>query len=127
MHQDNFISIWVGNLDSSCDLDNYVLNRYSLDGDFEGSYFTDEFQIDFIDEDFVEKSFFDFTSNLELALNGFSYDEKILEELKLKDMKLLSPINCIILIYNFVYKLNHKSVRKVQFLCTLPYRNHDLS
>lgn len=53
MHQDNSISIWVGNLDSSCDLDNYVLNRYSLEGDFEGSLFTDEFQIDFIDEDFV--------------------------------------------------------------------------
>lgn len=122
MQQDNYISIWVGNLDSSCDLDNYVLNRYSLDGDFEGSSFTDEFQIDFIDEDFVEKSFFDFTSNLELALKGFSYDERILEEIKLKDMKLLSLINCIILIYNFVYKLNHKSVGKVQFLCVLPYK-----
>ncbi|MDV8153381.1 hypothetical protein BFR75_01935 [Acinetobacter pittii] len=122
MHQDNSISIWVGNLDSSCDLDNYVLNRYSLDGDFEGSLFTDEFQIDFIDEDFVEKSFFDFTSNLELAFNGFSYDEQILEELKLKDIKLLFPINFIILIYNFAYKLNHKSVGKVQFLGTLPYK-----
>lgn len=122
MHQDNFISIWVGNLDSSCDLDNYVLNRYSLDGDFEGSLFTDEFQIDFIDEDFVEKSFFDFTKNLELAFNGFSYDEKILEELKLKDIQLLFPINCIILIYNFTYKLNQKSVGKVQFLGTFPYK-----
>ncbi|WP_373883223.1 immunity 22 family protein [Acinetobacter pittii] len=122
MHQDNFISIWVGNLDSSCDLDNYVLNRYSLEGDFEGSLFTDEFQIDFIDEDFVEKSFFDFTNNLELAFNGFSYDEQILEELKLKDIKLLFPINCIILIYNFAYKLNHKSVGKVQFLGALPYK-----
>ncbi|WP_060465539.1 immunity 22 family protein [Acinetobacter sp. LMB-5] len=122
MHQDNSISIWVGNLDSSCDLDNYVLNRYSLDGDFEGSLFTVEFQIDFIDEDFVEKSFFDFTSNLELAFNGFSYDEQILEELKLKDIKLLFPINFIILIYNFAYKLNHKSVGKVQFLGTLPYK-----
>lgn len=122
MHQDNSISIWVGNLDSSCDLDNYVLNRYSLDGDFEGSLFTDEFQIDFIDEDFVEKSFFDFTSNLELAFNGFSYDKQILEELKLKDIKLLFPINFIILIYNFAYKLNHKSVGKVQFLGTLPYK-----
>ncbi|MGN5725157.1 immunity 22 family protein [Acinetobacter calcoaceticus] len=121
MQQDNSISIWAGNLDSSCDLDNYVLNRYSLDGDFEGSLFTDEFQIDFIDEDFVEKSFFDFTNNLELALKGFSYDERILEEIKLKNMKLLSPINCIILIYNFAYKLNHKSVGKVQFLGTLPY------
>lgn len=122
MHQDNFISIWVGNLDSSCDLDNYVLNRYSLDGDFEGSLFTGEFQIDFIDEDFVEKSFFDFTNNLELAFNGFSYDEQILEELKLKDIKLLFSINCIILIYNFTYKLNHKSVGKVQFLGTFPYK-----
>lgn len=100
MQQDNSISIWAGNLDSSCDLDNYVLNRYSLDGDFEGSLFTDEFQIDFIDEDFVEKSFFDFTNNLELAFNGFSYDEQILKELKLKDIKLLFPINCIILHIN---------------------------
>ncbi|MBE2338908.1 immunity 22 family protein, partial [Acinetobacter baumannii] len=118
MQQDNYISIWIGNLDSSCDLYNYVLNRYSLDGDFEGSSFTDEFQIDFIDEDFVEKSFFDFTNNLELALNGFSYDKRILEEIKSKDIKLLSPINCIIIIYNFAYKLNHKSAGKIQFLCT---------
>ncbi|MCU7696817.1 immunity 22 family protein [Acinetobacter sp. AYS6] len=122
MQQDNSISIWVGNLDSSYDLDNYVLNRYSLDGDFEGSLFTDKFQIDFIDEDFVEKSFFEFTNNLELAFNGFSYDEQILEELKLKDIKLLFPINCIILIYNFAYKLNHESVGKVKFLGTLPYK-----
>ncbi|YCO59360.1 hypothetical protein ACL9Z5_002641 [Acinetobacter calcoaceticus] len=73
------------------------------------------------------KSFFDFTSNLELALKGFSYDERILEEIKLKDMKLLSPINCIILIYNFVYKLNHKSVGKVQFFVHCLINNHDLS
>ncbi|EPS8951468.1 immunity 22 family protein, partial [Acinetobacter baumannii] len=71
--------------------------------------------------------FFDFTNNLELALNGFSYDKRILEEIKSKDIKLLSPINCIIIIYNFAYKLNHKSAGKIQFLCTLPYSNHNLS
>ncbi|MFA8916188.1 hypothetical protein ACEJ80_15990, partial [Acinetobacter baumannii] len=51
MQQDNYISIWIGNLDSSCDLYNYVLNRYSLDGDFEGSSFTDEFQMALLHKD----------------------------------------------------------------------------
>lgn len=39
MYQDNYVSIWIGNFDSTHTLDSYVLNRYSLDGEYGGLFF----------------------------------------------------------------------------------------
>ena len=122
MHQDNYVSIWIGNLDSSHTLDSYVLNRYSLDGEYEGSIFSNEFNIDFIDDDFVEKDFFNLTDDLDTVLKGFSYDERILKEIKLKNLNLPFPINSIILVYNCLFEMQSKSSEQVKFLCAVPYR-----
>ncbi|EXR78369.1 immunity 22 family protein [Acinetobacter baumannii] len=122
MQQDNYVSIWIGKLDSFHTLDNYILNRYSLDGDYEGSIFSSNFDIDFIDDDFIEKDFFNLTDDLNLILEGFSYYERILDEIKLKGVKLPFAVNSIILVYNYIYEEQQKKSGEVEFLCTVPYR-----
>nr|WP_314370931.1 immunity 22 family protein [uncultured Acinetobacter sp.] len=122
MHKDNYVSIWIGNLDSIHALNSYVLNRYSLDGEYEGSIFSNTFNIDFIDDDFVEKDFFNLNDDLNIILEGFSYDERILKEIKLKGLKLPFPINSIILVYNYLFEMQGKRTEQVEFLCTVPYR-----
>ncbi|MCG9512478.1 immunity 22 family protein [Acinetobacter pittii] len=122
MQQDNYVSIWIGKLDSFHTLENYILNRYSLDGDYEGSIFSSNFDIDFIDDDFIEKDFFNLTDDLNLILEGFSYYERILDEIKLKGVKLPFAVNSIILVYNYIYEEQQKKSGEVEFLCTVPYR-----
>lgn len=122
MQQDNYVSIWIGKLDSFHTLDNYILNRYSLDGDYEGSIFSSNFDIDFVDDDFIEKDFFNLTDDLNLILEGFSYYERILDEIKLKGVKLPFAVNSIILVYNYLYEEQQKKSGEVEFLCTVHYR-----
>ncbi|ESK56576.1 immunity 22 family protein [Acinetobacter tjernbergiae] len=119
MQKDNYVSIWVGVLDSSNSLDNYTFNNYSLDGECEGSTFSNKFEIDFVDDDLIEKSFFSLSSDLGVVLDGFSYCEKIIKEINLK---LDFPINSIILVYNYLYNLERKTSEDITFFCAVPYK-----
>ncbi|MGN5763018.1 immunity 22 family protein [Acinetobacter calcoaceticus] len=92
-----------------------------MDGEFVGSIFSKEFEIDFVDDDFIEKDFHNLTSNFEIILEGFSYSDKIKEEITLKGFRLPFPINSIILIYNFSYELD-KTTENFTFLCAVPYK-----
>ncbi|MEB3790215.1 immunity 22 family protein [Acinetobacter sp. IK40] len=121
MQKNDYVSIWGGVLDSHDSLNSYTFNDYSLDGEFVGSIFSKEFEIDFVDDDFIEKDFHNLTSNFEIILEGFSYSDKIKEEITLKGSRLPFPINSIILIYNFSYELD-KTTENFTFLCAVPYK-----
>ncbi|MEG0775839.1 MAG: immunity 22 family protein [Clostridium sp.] len=122
MQKDNYVSIWIGVSDSNNSLDNYTFNNYSLDGECEGSNFSNKFEIDFVDDDLIEKSFFSLSSDLGVVLDGFSYCEKIIEEINLKNLRLDFSINSIILVYNYLYNLEHKTSEDITFLCAVPYK-----
>lgn len=122
MQKDNYVSIWVGVSDSNNSLGNYTFNNYSLGGECEGSTFSNKFEIDFVDDDFIEKSFFSLTSDLGVVLDGFSYCEKIIAEIHLKNLRLDFPINSIILVYNYLYNLEQKTSEDIAFLCAVSYK-----
>ncbi|WP_202614168.1 immunity 22 family protein, partial [Parageobacillus thermoglucosidasius] len=67
----------MGNSKSYKDLQNYILNSYTEDGDLLPSEFEKDFNIDYYNEDFREVEFYDEPSNdLRVLLEGFSYDEE---------------------------------------------------
>jgi hypothetical protein len=54
-----------------------------------------------------------------VVLDGFSYREKIIEEINLK---LDFPINSTILVYNYLYNLERKISEDITFFCAVPYK-----
>lgn len=79
MEKEGFVSLFVGNLSSYEELQNYVLVRYTEDGEAIPSEFERDFNIDYYNEDFREVEFYDEPSDdLRVLLKGFSYDEEII-------------------------------------------------
>lgn len=122
---ENCVSIWIGKSTCSHDLEKYVATRYSADGDYVGSYFSKEFHIDFIDNDFLEQSFTVSSLSLVELLNGFSYAERIILELLNREIMLESQVNSAILLYNYDYGQNTYTIEATsnfQYLGTHLYR-----
>jgi len=124
MENEGFVSLFIGNLDSFKDLQNYVLIEYTEDGDALPSEFGKEFNIDYYDEDFIEIEYYDESSDdLRILLEGFSYDEKIIPEfINICGERLKQRVNSVILLYNFKYHKRLNKTNRFIFLGTVQYR-----
>lgn len=106
MQKEGFVSFWVGNINSSEELDNLLEISYTEDGDFIPSMFARSFGIDRYDDAVREADFYDEADNsLSRLLEGFSYDEDIIPKFSsLCGAQLPIQYNVVILLYNFKYE-----------------------
>ncbi|MGE7767281.1 immunity 22 family protein [Peribacillus sp. NPDC096540] len=106
MQKEGFVSFWVGNINTSEELDNLLEISYTEDGDFIPSMFARSFGIDRYDDAVREADFYDEADNLlSRLLEGFSYDDDIIPKFSsLCGAQLTSEYNVVILLYNFKYE-----------------------
>ncbi|MEK3903617.1 MULTISPECIES: immunity 22 family protein [unclassified Paenibacillus] len=105
MEQEGFVSLWVGNVKSFEELDRLLMVSYSDEGDFIPSIFANHFEIRRYDDAVREAEYYEEASNnLNLLLEGFSYDDQIAPKFNtLVQEELSNDINAVILLYNFKY------------------------
>lgn len=105
MEQEGFVSLWVGNVQSSEELDRLLTVSYSDEGDFIPSIFAKHFEVRRYDDVVREAEYYEEASNdLNQLLEGFSYDDEIAPEFNtLLQEELPNDINAVILFYNFKY------------------------
>ncbi|WP_242220394.1 immunity 22 family protein [Bacillus cereus group sp. BfR-BA-01380] len=106
MEKQGMVSIWLGNIKTQNQLEEYVDLTYDEDGESIPSKFFVDFNIDRneIDEDFIEKEVLEEESdNISVLLEGCSYDEMILPKIR-ECVNLNKSYNAIVLIYNFEYQ-----------------------
>lgn len=113
------VSIWTANADlHQSTLREILTPTYSDDGESLGSEFSNAFSLGFIDDDFIEADIVEPTKHLEEAVEDFSYDSEIIDEIKKKNTSPLSEkINTIIAVYDYAYegKTTMSKLRGVEF------------
>ncbi|MFN2748289.1 MULTISPECIES: immunity 22 family protein [unclassified Bacillus (in: firmicutes)] len=109
MERENYVSLWIGNIQTVDKLNEYVELPYDEEeGDFLPSPFLRDFDIDIddLDEDFIEKVVH--VQNKELLrelICGCSYGDIILSRFEaIQGKQLPKNINSAILLYNFDYE-----------------------
>lgn len=124
MEYEGFVSLFIGNSDSSKELDNYVLEGYTEDGDFLPSKFEKDFNINYHNEDFREVEFYlEPSDDLSVLLKSFSYDDKIIPRFVETCGKHLNhKSNSVILLYNYKYDGSVIVANRFRFLATVKYR-----
>ncbi|MBU3059662.1 immunity 22 family protein [Pseudomonas indica] len=104
MQKDGVVSIWTANTQwSDDDLREVTASKYSDDGDYLGSVFTNALSLDYIDDDFLEAEILAETDSIPEALRGFSYESEILNEIAKKNLALDKAIDTAVLIYNYEF------------------------
>ncbi|WP_313637003.1 immunity 22 family protein [Paenibacillus sp.] len=105
MEEEEFVSLWVGNIQTTEELNRLLAVSYSDEGDFVPSIFEKHFEIRRYEDAVREAEYYDSaSSDLHQLLEGFSYDDKIVPRFeKLVQVELPSDINAVVLLYNFKY------------------------
>jgi hypothetical protein len=124
LEKEGYVSLFIGNLSSFEELENYVMQSYTEDGNLVNSEFGKDFNIEYYDDDFREVEFHNEPSrDLRVILKSFSYDEKIIPEfIGICGEHLDQEANSVILLYNFDYDGNVKESKQFRFLGTLQYK-----
>ncbi|NMO94996.1 immunity 22 family protein [Paenibacillus lemnae] len=128
MEKEGFVSLWVGDVQSSEELDRILVVSYSDEGDFIPSIFAKHFEIHRYDDAVREAEYYEEASNdLNQLLEGFSYDDKIVPSYnKLVQEELPDDINTVVLLYNFKYtgEIVEATIQSnyLRFLGTVEYK-----
>lgn len=129
MEYSSMVSVWFGVSKSFEDLEEYVDIEYTEDGDSIDSKFGTNFEFGYYDEDNIEICFYEESrNNIDDILNGFSYSEVIIPNIKelVNGDDLAYRINTVIVLYNFQY--NEAKSRdeteniEVKLIGTVPYK-----
>jgi hypothetical protein len=95
------VTLWLGTFKSREDFYKYVYVAYTEDGDSIASQFEQDFDIEYYDRDTVEKDWVEtMETDLYVLLEGFSYDNQIIQQFNKPE----KSYNSIILVYDFEYK-----------------------
>lgn len=105
MEKEGFVSLWIGNVQSSEELDKLLAVSYSDEGDFIPSIFAKHFNIRRYDDAVREAEYYaEASDDLKQLLEGFSYDDEIVPRFTaLVQEGLANDFNAIVLLYNFEY------------------------
>ncbi|MBN1500268.1 MAG: immunity 22 family protein [Spirochaetes bacterium] len=105
MIKENKVSLWVGNVSSESTLEEYTVQKFTDDGDYIPSIFSDLFNLGEYDDDFKEICYFNESlSDIEQLLEGCSYDDIVIPKFKqLFGEQVECKINSVILLYNFEF------------------------
>lgn len=108
----NDVSLWLGIFNNFDEVDKYTEIIYDEDGDSIPSVFEREFKLGYYDRDLIEKDWIqDTEDDIKELLVDFSYDDQLIKQFI--DVKLNSKYNTIILIYNYNYDKDGRSVSSV--------------
>lgn len=112
MEKQGYVSIWGGKCTSESTFEKYIEGQYNDDGDYLQSSFEKEFAL-FMEEDFIEAEVLSREhKNIKSLLQGFSYEDTIIMNLKEQDIELKGSCNAIIMLYNYKYGGQNKFVNK---------------
>lgn len=114
MEKENKISFWAGNFKSEDELNDFMQEQFTDDGDMYSEFMT-AFKIDFIDNQFQEVFYSENLSKNDLK--SLSYSESFLDQLPENFQK----YNGIIAIYNFEYAGEVSSANGVDFIGVYDY------
>jgi len=115
MEEQNKVSIWLGNFKSENELNSFMKEQFTEDGDIY-SEFMKAFEIDFIDNQFQEVFF---SENLSKEnLESFSYSESYLEQITTN----LEKYNSVIALYNFNYSGKILNANDIDFIGVYDYK-----
>ncbi|MEE5062339.1 immunity 22 family protein [Pseudomonas alliivorans] len=111
MSTKKIVSIWTAFTEWQPSILQTVMQpKYSEDGDFLGSEFSNAFSLGFADDDTVEADKVETTNSLSKAVEGCSYDSDIIESIKKKNIHTTEdPIDTIVAIYNYSFSGEPKS------------------
>ena len=108
----NYVSLWLGNFQNFDELEKYTEVKFDENGDSIPSTFEKEFKLGYYDRDLIEKDCIpDAEDDIEKLLMDFSYDDQLIKQFT--DVKLKSKYNTIILIYNYDFVKDGKSINSV--------------
>ncbi len=122
MEKQGWVSVWLGNMKEKDSIEEYVDLTYDEDGDSIPSTFFIDFKIDMVetDEDLIEKEVYkNRSSDIRTLLDGCSYDEFIIPQIK--NIDLIKSYNAIILIYDFDYSNEITSAGAFDFITATKY------
>ena len=128
MRKDGAVSLWIGVVDSAQILDDFTSIRYSEDGDFLGSEFTEAFRTGCYDEDFGEIASVTGTEGFPGLLKGCSYEEIVVPRFVgiCGEDEFLAGGNAVVLLYNFEYEGTVEEARArgvhLRYVGTVGYR-----
>ena len=106
MQKNDFVSLWLVNVDDEHKLRKIIEFSYDEDGDSIPSVFCDLFMLEFYDEDFCDIGYVGRKDCITELLNGFSYDYSIIpkfEKIIQANNVCVGDFNSAILLYNFKY------------------------
>lgn len=108
----NDVSLWLGYFSNFDELEKYTEIKYDEDGDSIPSAFEKEFKLGYYDRDLIEKDCIpDAEDDIKVLLVDFSYDNQIIKQFS--NVKLNTKYNTIILIYNYNYEKDGRTVNSV--------------
>ena len=126
METENTVSIWIGNLATKLDLDEFINLKYDEEGEVVPSLFYNQYNIDIddIDDYLIEKEVFEISfTNLFDMLKEASYNNIIVNNLKQKGINPnIEPNNALILIYNYQFDSNTLRTINTEFIATVEYK-----
>lgn len=119
MEREGYVSLWIGNTKSEDELLEYVELVYTDDGDCLPSQFLKDFNIDIddFDDDYIERVCLEQNvSSITELISGCSYEDIVIPKYeKLTDCVSIVKCNAGILLYNFQYDGNVKSVNNKDY------------
>lgn len=112
MEKDGLVSIWFGKCSTYEELKKYVAVNYTEDGDAEDSRFEKDFDIEYLDEDFMEINFHNTPlKSFSEMLKNHSYFRSIISSFLGKFGDTLDEqYNSLILLYDFDYKGEKRNI-----------------
>ena len=126
METENTVSIWIGNVATKLDLDEFINLKYDEEGEVVPSLFYNQYNIDIddIDDYLIEKEVFEISfTNLFDMLKEASYNNIIVNNLKQKGINPnIEPNNALILIYNYQFDSNTLRTINTEFIATVEYK-----
>ncbi|AKC64194.1 immunity 22 family protein [Clostridium sporogenes] len=129
MEKKGYVSLWIGNIKSDDELLEYVDLVYTDDGDWLPSQFLKDFNIDIddFDDDCIERVCLEENvTSINKLISGCSYEDIVVPKYdKLTNGVSIVKYNAGILLYNFQYDGNVKSVNnkdyKFKFIGSVEY------
>ena len=115
------VSIWVCRFNNDSELQEYIKEEYNEDGDITSNFMND-FNIDYIDNQFQEVLFLESMNNNNNnnndLINPLSYSETFISNI---NIPLTYDINAVIAIYDFEYEEEVQSKNQKFYLGSYSY------
>lgn len=116
MEEKNKVSVFTGNFQSESELNNFIKENFTEDGDIYSNLMTD-LKVDFIDNQFQEALYLGHEIT-KMDLNDFSYSENFVDSMNFTEIK----GNTLILLYNFNYSTLKEKPKKLNYINTYNYQ-----